>query len=427
MRRTRRNAFQLIWPHSDFLLHDMGEGLADGQQVGDATGSEWRTPPLWGIGLTKTVNGHTFFLHDGRARNLAEAILWHGGEAQARQGRLCRAAEGRARGAGEIPGVALMRSFFPVLIAALAALNVQAKAENAVIADAISGFVRPAYAELHVQVGQLRGDMEALCADQSPDRLAAAQSSFVTTVVAWSEVEIIRFGPITEDNRLERILFWPDRKSTGLKQVQAALAAKDATAADPATLAKKSVAMQGLGALEFVLFGTGAEALNEPGDPYRCAYGLAVAKNIETIAAAVDEAWRDPEGFASQWANPAADNAFYRTDDEAMNELIGMFVHGLEMVRDVRINGFLGKTPDADKPRQGVLWRSGATIIAVKANLGGMWKLFDAAAFGRLLGADPQYLVGSIDIEFANAERCLGQLRRLSRHGTGRPGEARRA
>jgi CxxC motif-containing protein (DUF1111 family) len=50
--------------------------------VGDATGSEWRTPPLWGIGLTETVNGHTFFLHDGRARSLTEAILWHGGEAQ---------------------------------------------------------------------------------------------------------------------------------------------------------------------------------------------------------------------------------------------------------------------------------------------------------------------------------------------------------
>jgi CxxC motif-containing protein (DUF1111 family) len=85
---TRRDApnkaqsFQLIWPYSDFLLHDMGEGLADGQVVGDATGTEWRTPPLWGIGLTETVNGHTFFLHDGRARNLTEAILWHGGEAQ---------------------------------------------------------------------------------------------------------------------------------------------------------------------------------------------------------------------------------------------------------------------------------------------------------------------------------------------------------
>ncbi len=80
---NEEHRFQLIWPYTDMLLHDMGEGLADGRPVGDASGREWRTAPLWGIGLTETVNGHTFFLHDGRARNLLEAILWHGGEAQA--------------------------------------------------------------------------------------------------------------------------------------------------------------------------------------------------------------------------------------------------------------------------------------------------------------------------------------------------------
>lgn len=74
---------QLIWPYSDFLLHDMGEGLADGRPEGLASGQEWRTAPLWGVGLTEVVSGHTFFLHDGRARNVEEAILWHGGEAQA--------------------------------------------------------------------------------------------------------------------------------------------------------------------------------------------------------------------------------------------------------------------------------------------------------------------------------------------------------
>jgi len=76
---------QLIWPYTDLLLHDMGEGLADGRPEGTATGSEWRTAPLWGIGMTEKVNDHTFFLHDGRARNLTEAILWHGGEAMAAQ------------------------------------------------------------------------------------------------------------------------------------------------------------------------------------------------------------------------------------------------------------------------------------------------------------------------------------------------------
>ncbi|NUB46260.1 c-type cytochrome [Fertoebacter nigrum] len=75
-------SFQLIWPYTDLLLHDMGEGLADNRPEARATGREWRTPPLWGIGLSATVTGHSQFLHDGRARNLLEALLWHGGEAQ---------------------------------------------------------------------------------------------------------------------------------------------------------------------------------------------------------------------------------------------------------------------------------------------------------------------------------------------------------
>ena len=78
-------ANQVIRPYSDLLLHDMGDGLADNRTEFQASGRDWRTPPLWGIGLTQTVNGHTRFLHDGRARNLLEAVLWHGGEAQAAQ------------------------------------------------------------------------------------------------------------------------------------------------------------------------------------------------------------------------------------------------------------------------------------------------------------------------------------------------------
>jgi CxxC motif-containing protein (DUF1111 family) len=75
----------VIHPYTDLLLHDMGPALADGRPDFLASGSEWRTPPLWGIGLVSVVNGHTNFLHDGRARNLTEAILWHAGEATASQ------------------------------------------------------------------------------------------------------------------------------------------------------------------------------------------------------------------------------------------------------------------------------------------------------------------------------------------------------
>ncbi len=72
---------QHIKPYTDLLLHDMGPDLADGRPDFDADGQEWRTPPLWGLGLIQTVNGHTKLLHDGRANGIEEAILWHGGEA----------------------------------------------------------------------------------------------------------------------------------------------------------------------------------------------------------------------------------------------------------------------------------------------------------------------------------------------------------
>lgn len=75
-------AGQVIYPFSDLLLHDMGPDLEDGRPDGLASGSEWRTPPLWGLGLNDVVNGHEFYLHDGRARSVEEAILWHGGEGE---------------------------------------------------------------------------------------------------------------------------------------------------------------------------------------------------------------------------------------------------------------------------------------------------------------------------------------------------------
>ncbi|MBV2122886.1 MAG: hypothetical protein KUF74_15695 [Candidatus Thiodiazotropha sp. (ex Ctena orbiculata)] len=75
-------AGQRIWPYTDLLLHDMGPELADGRPDYEANGSEWRTAPLWGVGLREAVNGSNNLLHDGRARSVEEAIIWHGGEAE---------------------------------------------------------------------------------------------------------------------------------------------------------------------------------------------------------------------------------------------------------------------------------------------------------------------------------------------------------
>ena len=79
---------QTIWPYTDLLLHDMGPGLDDGvAEEGLSLSSEWRTAPLWGLGMTQRVNRKASFLHDGRARSIEAAIIWHGGEAKTAQQR----------------------------------------------------------------------------------------------------------------------------------------------------------------------------------------------------------------------------------------------------------------------------------------------------------------------------------------------------
>jgi predicted lipoprotein len=165
--------------------------------------------------------------------------------------------------------------------------------------------------------------------------------------------------------------------------------------------------MQGLGALEFVLFGTGAEKLAGPGEDYRCAYGRAIAGNVEDMASAIVADWQDPAGISKQWTNPGADNPLYRTDDEAITELLDILIHGLEMVRDVRINGFLGEDVDDDRPKQAIFWRSEATTVSIASNLDGLRKLFETSQIAGLLPQEYAWVADSIDFEFGNAERAL--------------------
>jgi predicted lipoprotein len=247
-----------------------------------------------------------------------------------------------------------------IFLTAALSLAGPAQAEISTIREAVDGFIRPAYAAFARATLAETETVARLCASPSQEALEASRTAFVGAVTAWATVETVRLGPVTKDNRLERILYWPDRKSIGLKQVQATIAQEDPSAADPSRLASKSVALQGLGALEFILFGSGAEDLISGAKPYRCQFGAAIAANLENIATDVEAEWKAPGGFADLWINPGPDNAQYRTEIEAANDFIETFVTGLELVRDVRINGFVGDERSGDKPRQAIFWRSGA-------------------------------------------------------------------
>jgi predicted lipoprotein len=258
-----------------------------------------------------------------------------------------------------------------------------------VMQKAVDDFIRPGYRDLLEGTETLAEAAHMLCEKPSDETLGDVQMSFDEVVQQWSTIEIVRVGPVIEGNRFERFLFFPDRKSTGLKQVQRILATSDETATSVESLKGKSVAAQGLGALEYVLYGTGAEVLPTEKNGFRCRYGAAIAENLKAVAGELHAEWEKPDGIQSAWKNPGPDNPIYRDGKEAATELLGILVHGVESIRDQRLRpfyaGIIKGAPDKGHPKMAIYWRSGNTMPALSANFTALQTLFNTADMKALL------------------------------------------
>ena len=296
-----------------------------------------------------------------------------------------------------------------LLAAALALFALPALAQSAaetVVSRAINEVIRPGFDLLNENAGALAADFERLCAAPSAALLDTAREQFALTVVAHAGVELFRLGPLLEDNRAERLLFWPDRKGVALRQVQAILAEHDETATDPATLRQKSVAVQGLGALEFVLFGTDADLLAGAEGDFRCRFGAAASGLVAETTGELLDAWLDPDGIEARLTAPDAADPEYRTSREVLEALVGLLAHGVEAVRDQRLLPVLGRDGAAPKPRSALFWRSGQTMASATANLRGLDDLLQYSGLAGLGGDAGRWAGDSIVFEFGNAARA---------------------
>ena len=294
--------------------------------------------------------------------------------------------------------------FLPLLAFAIAGLVALPHAANAgpkaekVLAEAVDTVIRPGYDRFEAASGMLEKAMKDLCASPSAEHKAAAETAFGDAVKAWGGIEFLRSGPALEKNRFERVLYYPDRKGIALKQVQAILSKKDESATTAEGLAGKSVGVQSLTALEFVLYGTGNEVLATEKDGHRCRFGAAIATNVHGVAGELAAAWNASDGIAASWKKPGPENPVFRTDGEAVTELVGTMVHGLEMVREQRIEAFFSGT-GADQPanpKLAILWRSGKTWDVLGANLQGMSDLWKKAHMETMLKDDQKSIASSI-------------------------------
>lgn len=281
-----------------------------------------------------------------------------------------------------------------------------------VLSNILTGYIQPKYADLYSRSLDLQLASDNLCASPSIENLEHAQSSFLNFAHSWAQIEWFRVGPVMSKNRIERILFYPDRKSTGLKQVQRALAKQDQTVTSIEALPQKSVAVQGLGALEFNLFGTGFEILQTDEGSFRCAFSLAVARNLTNISKTLSDAWADNGIATTYWLNPNDENPLFRTGNEALNVVLGTMVHGLEAIRDVRIGAFLKDEAKLDRPKSALMWRSENTTAMIANGLEGLLELFNATGFEKLLPDENNNLTDSIRFEFNQALNTINALQK---------------
>lgn len=308
------------------------------------------------------------------------------------------------------------RLFVVIVLLALLPPNAQAQASDtgevdakAVLAKTLSSYVLPSYETLTTGFGALEEATAKLCDTPSEMALVTARTAFGKSALSWSRIEWFRTGPAMAENRLERILFYPDRKSTGLKQVQRALKAQDADVISPVLLADKSVAMQGLGAYEFLLFGKGSEMLATDQASFRCAFAVSVASNLHTIAGELQQGWEAGTPAATLFEQPGADNPLFRDETEALNLVLGTMIHGLEAIRDIRIGAFL-REPGMDRPASAVYRRANLTMDSIAAGLEGLEALFDDSGIEQVLAEEDRGLADQVRFEFDQSIRTAKSL-----------------
>ncbi len=223
---------------------------------------------------------------------------------------------------------------------------------------------------------------EACGADQAgpSDQVADA---FQNLVAAWSGIEFLRFGPLVENNRFERIYFWPDTRGITTRQAQKLLAQDVGDIPDANALKTHSVALQGLPALEYVLYRdngllSGAQAANQA---TACAYAIAIAGNLAALGSELVTAWTPQGDYASLFSNPSADNPLYRTPQEVASEVVKALSTGLQFQTDVKLGPALGTDADHAQARKAPFWRSGLTAHSIEHATQGMLAFYKAGGY----------------------------------------------
>lgn len=206
-----------------------------------------------------------------------------------------------------------------------------------VVGSAIDKHVLPRLDALKDAAAGLPDAVGNVCKTGSPAAKDALRGRFRDTVEAYAAVDFLRFGPMLEGGSRERLSFWPDPRGFLNRQLRLVLLSKDPSVLEPGAIAKQSVAVQGLSALEVLL--TDETTPLAPGDAaqYRCGFAHAIAVNIATVSNEIANVWRKPGGWKDKMLHPGPENDTYKTSAEAAAELVKALLVGLSLTADLQL------------------------------------------------------------------------------------------
>jgi hypothetical protein len=252
--------------------------------------------------------------------------------------------------------------------------------DHAVLAKrTLERHVLPGYGRFADAAQDFAGKAAALCRTPSTSSLAQARTAASQALLAWGRIEHIRFGPIADKQRLDRLMFYPDPRGIGRKQIGRLLRHRDDEVLSPETLAHASVAVQGFSAVDRVLFGKDSDTLATAPVTFRCRYVRALADGIAQIAAETLHAWQN--SFGQTWLHPSGGNRTFLTAPETTQALLRAYVTELEVVRLQRLAPVLGADSQSGGHAEPLLARSGLGLSFLLANIEGVHNLLTAGGF----------------------------------------------
>lgn len=224
----------------------------------------------------------------------------------------------------------------------------------------IDEYIVPHFDKLESATAKLAATLSETC-ERPTGQLTAVQNDFKQTALAWAGVEFLRLGPMGEESRAERFDFSPDPRRVVERQLRKLLGRRDVAVLDPQVLAKTSVAVQGLPALQVLLTDQKQSILADTEEGhYRCRFAVSIARNLEFMAREAVSGWSGPNRWREKMLTPAPDNARYKSSAEVAAALVRALMTGLQLIQDRQIVPMIaaqskpGKTPRLPFARSGL-------------------------------------------------------------------------